>query len=133
MLADRYAVSAVCTDAGGVLNAYLLAAGLVDEISVIVAPRLAGSREATWCTWPTRVIVGTAGSGCVDVQVVLDAQAAPDPAAGFAHHRQGDGRSWDLARSRGRSALVAGARPEQDDGAAAAARGPADEDRGTTS
>jgi 2,5-diamino-6-(ribosylamino)-4(3H)-pyrimidinone 5'-phosphate reductase len=47
VLADRYAVSALCTDAGGILNAHLLAAGLVDEISVIVAPRLAGSGEAS--------------------------------------------------------------------------------------
>lgn len=44
-LADRYRVAAVCTDAGGTLNAQLLRAGLVDEISIIVAPHLAGTGQ----------------------------------------------------------------------------------------
>jgi len=42
-LADRYAVTEMCTDAGGTLNAHLLRAGLVDEISLIVAPHLVGA------------------------------------------------------------------------------------------
>lgn len=44
-LGDRYGATAVCTDAGGTLNAYLLRAGLVDEISLIVAPHLAGTGQ----------------------------------------------------------------------------------------
>jgi 2,5-diamino-6-(ribosylamino)-4(3H)-pyrimidinone 5'-phosphate reductase len=43
VLADRYGVGAVCTDAGGTLNGHLLLAGLVDEISLVVAPYLAGA------------------------------------------------------------------------------------------
>ncbi|HEU5107981.1 MAG TPA: dihydrofolate reductase family protein [Micromonosporaceae bacterium] len=45
-LADRYHVTAVRVDAGGALNGQLLAAGLVDEIDLIVAPHLAGAGEA---------------------------------------------------------------------------------------
>lgn len=45
VLADRYGVTAVCVDAGGTLNAHLLRAGLVDEISLIVAPHLAGTGQ----------------------------------------------------------------------------------------
>ncbi|HET8660611.1 MAG TPA: RibD family protein [Micromonosporaceae bacterium] len=41
-LARRYQVTAVRVDAGGTLNGHLLAAGLVDEIDLIVAPYLAG-------------------------------------------------------------------------------------------
>lgn len=40
-LADQYRVDAVRVDAGGGLNAALLAAGLADEISVVLAPYLA--------------------------------------------------------------------------------------------
>jgi len=46
ILASRYGVTAICTDAGGGLNGQLLRAGLVDEISVIVAPHLAGANQA---------------------------------------------------------------------------------------
>jgi 2,5-diamino-6-(ribosylamino)-4(3H)-pyrimidinone 5'-phosphate reductase len=45
-LADRYGVGEVRTDAGGTLNGVLLRAGLVDELSVVVAPRLAGADRA---------------------------------------------------------------------------------------
>jgi 2,5-diamino-6-(ribosylamino)-4(3H)-pyrimidinone 5'-phosphate reductase len=43
LLAGRYAVRAVRVDAGGALNGQLLRADLVDEISLIVAPHLAGT------------------------------------------------------------------------------------------
>ncbi len=43
LLADRYAVQAVRVDAGGTLNGLLLRAGLVDEVSLLVAPYLAGT------------------------------------------------------------------------------------------
>ena len=42
-LADRYGVSAVRVDAGPTLNGALVRAGLVDEISVVLAPHLVGS------------------------------------------------------------------------------------------
>ncbi|HET7519888.1 MAG TPA: dihydrofolate reductase family protein [Actinomycetes bacterium] len=42
-LADRYGVREVRTDAGGTLNGLLLGAGLVDELSVVLAPQLAGA------------------------------------------------------------------------------------------
>lgn len=42
VMAKRYHVRAVRVDAGGGLNAALLAAGLVDEISVVLAPLLVG-------------------------------------------------------------------------------------------
>jgi 2,5-diamino-6-(ribosylamino)-4(3H)-pyrimidinone 5'-phosphate reductase len=45
-LADRYGVREVRTDAGGTLNGLLLRAGLVDELSVVVAPQLAGADQA---------------------------------------------------------------------------------------
>ena len=44
-LADRYGVREVRTDAGGTLNGVLLRAGLVDELSVILAPQLAGADQ----------------------------------------------------------------------------------------
>jgi 2,5-diamino-6-(ribosylamino)-4(3H)-pyrimidinone 5'-phosphate reductase len=43
LLAKRYAVKTVLVDAGGLLNAVLLEQGLVDQISLIVAPRLVGT------------------------------------------------------------------------------------------
>jgi 2,5-diamino-6-(ribosylamino)-4(3H)-pyrimidinone 5'-phosphate reductase len=45
-LHDRYGVRAVRVDAGGTLNGQLLARGLVDEVSVIVAPQLVGAQDA---------------------------------------------------------------------------------------
>ena len=42
-LAGRYGVREVQTDAGGTLNGVLVRAGLVDELSVVVAPQLAGA------------------------------------------------------------------------------------------
>jgi 2,5-diamino-6-(ribosylamino)-4(3H)-pyrimidinone 5'-phosphate reductase len=44
-LADRYGVREVRVDAGGTLNGQLLRAGLVDEISVIVAPYVLGTAQ----------------------------------------------------------------------------------------
>ena len=43
LLAERFGVSLVRVDSGGRLNAALLRAGLVDEISLLFHPRLAGS------------------------------------------------------------------------------------------
>ena len=43
VLADRYGVADVRVDAGGSLNGALLAAGLVDRVSTVVAPVVAGS------------------------------------------------------------------------------------------
>ena len=43
LLAERFGVSVVRVDSGGRLNAALLRAGLVDEISLLFHPRLAGS------------------------------------------------------------------------------------------
>ena len=45
-LAERYQVSAVRVDAGDALNGALLQAGLVDEMSVVIAPYLAASATA---------------------------------------------------------------------------------------
>jgi 2,5-diamino-6-(ribosylamino)-4(3H)-pyrimidinone 5'-phosphate reductase len=42
-LSARYAVTAVRVDAGGTLNGHLLRLGLADELSVVVAPHLAGT------------------------------------------------------------------------------------------
>jgi 2,5-diamino-6-(ribosylamino)-4(3H)-pyrimidinone 5'-phosphate reductase len=44
-LAGRYGVREVRTDAGGTLNGLLLRAGLVDELSVVLAPQLAGADQ----------------------------------------------------------------------------------------
>lgn len=72
MLVDRYHVTAVRVDAGGSLNGQLLAAGLVDEIDVIVAPHLAGTGGAG----PTHLVDGVAGTGgrltLVDVRQLRD-------------------------------------------------------------
>jgi 2,5-diamino-6-(ribosylamino)-4(3H)-pyrimidinone 5'-phosphate reductase len=45
-LADHYGVREVRTDAGGTLNGLLLSAGLVNELSMVVAPQLAGADQA---------------------------------------------------------------------------------------
>ena len=45
-LADRFGVRTVRVDAGGTLNGVLLRAGLVDELSVVVAPALVGTAVA---------------------------------------------------------------------------------------
>lgn len=46
-LADRYGVTSIRTDGGGALTGALLATGLVDEIALIVTPRVAGEPDAT--------------------------------------------------------------------------------------
>ena len=53
MLAGRLGVTAVRVDAGGGLNAALLRGGLADEISVVIAPYLAGSPAG-----PPRLVAG---------------------------------------------------------------------------
>jgi 2,5-diamino-6-(ribosylamino)-4(3H)-pyrimidinone 5'-phosphate reductase len=47
VLADRYGVADVRVDAGGSLNGALLAAGLVDRVSTVVAPVVAGSGDGS--------------------------------------------------------------------------------------
>jgi 2,5-diamino-6-(ribosylamino)-4(3H)-pyrimidinone 5'-phosphate reductase len=42
LLAKRYGCKTVLTDSGGILNSFLLSRGLVDEISLLVHPRLTG-------------------------------------------------------------------------------------------
>ncbi len=42
LLAERYGIRTVRVDAGGALNGALMRAALVDELSLILAPRLAG-------------------------------------------------------------------------------------------
>ena len=45
-LADRFGVATVRVDAGGTLNGILLRTGLVDELSVVIAPHLVGTATA---------------------------------------------------------------------------------------
>lgn len=45
-LGETYDVREVRVDAGGTLNGLLLGAGLVDELSVVLAPQLAGADQA---------------------------------------------------------------------------------------
>jgi riboflavin biosynthesis pyrimidine reductase len=52
-------VTAVRVDAGGTLNGQLLAAGLVDEIDIVVAPHLAGTGGAG----PVHLVDGVVGAG----------------------------------------------------------------------
>ena len=56
LLAGRYGVRAVRVDAGGTLNGQLLRAGLVDDVSVIVAPYLAGTDDEH----PVPLVAGSA-------------------------------------------------------------------------
>lgn len=44
-LNERYAVKLVRVDSGGILNGALLRAGLVDEVSVLISPGLAGGQS----------------------------------------------------------------------------------------
>jgi 2,5-diamino-6-(ribosylamino)-4(3H)-pyrimidinone 5'-phosphate reductase len=71
-LVDRYHVTAVRVDAGGILNGQLLAAGLVDEIDIVVAPHLAGTGGAD----PIHLVDGVTGAGgrlsLVDVRQLRD-------------------------------------------------------------
>jgi 2,5-diamino-6-(ribosylamino)-4(3H)-pyrimidinone 5'-phosphate reductase len=48
VLADEHAVRTVRVDAGGSLVGALLRAGLVDEVSVVVEPRLVGGESHRW-------------------------------------------------------------------------------------
>jgi 2,5-diamino-6-(ribosylamino)-4(3H)-pyrimidinone 5'-phosphate reductase len=57
-LADRYGVREVRTDAGGTLNGLLVRAGLVDELSLVVAPHLAGAGQVP----AVHVVEGLAGA-----------------------------------------------------------------------
>ena len=55
-LGRRYAVRSIRTDAGGALNGALLAAGLVDRVAVIIAPRIGSDPSAqTLIRLPTPV------------------------------------------------------------------------------
>ena len=45
-LKARYGIGTVQVDSGGTLNGVLLRAGLVDEVSMVISPRLVGGAEA---------------------------------------------------------------------------------------
>jgi 2,5-diamino-6-(ribosylamino)-4(3H)-pyrimidinone 5'-phosphate reductase len=65
-LADRYGVRTVRVDAGGTLNGQLLRAGLVDEISLVVAPHLAGTAPAG----PVHLVDGLAGGEAPQLSLI---------------------------------------------------------------
>ena len=44
-LYERYSVKVVRVDSGGTLNGVLLRAGLVDEVSILISPGLAGGQS----------------------------------------------------------------------------------------
>lgn len=53
LLAERYGIRTLGVDTGGALNGALMRAGLVDELSLVVAPRLAGDAATVpLCTGP---------------------------------------------------------------------------------
>lgn len=85
-LAGRFGIAAVRVDAGGTLNGILLRAGLVDELSVVIAPHLVGSADA-------------------HARHLVDGLAAPHPATltpiGVEQLR--DGHVWLRYRVRDRS------------------------------
>ncbi|MGE5288654.1 MAG: dihydrofolate reductase family protein [Micromonosporaceae bacterium] len=64
-LAERHQVTAVRVDAGGALNGALLSAGLVDEISVVIAPYLAGGTRAG----SLRLIAGANGDEALSLDL----------------------------------------------------------------
>lgn len=47
LLAERYDAKRVLADSGGRLNAVLLAAGLVDELSLVIAPTIVGRGDSS--------------------------------------------------------------------------------------
>jgi hypothetical protein len=61
-------VQAVRVDAGGTLNGLLLRAGLVDEVSLIVAPYLAGTGPSA----PVPLLAGPGGDGGQLTLVAVD-------------------------------------------------------------
>jgi 2,5-diamino-6-(ribosylamino)-4(3H)-pyrimidinone 5'-phosphate reductase len=63
MLTSQHQVTAVRVDAGGGLNGALLRAGLADEISVVIAPYLAGGSS------PPRLIAGTDSPAALAVRL----------------------------------------------------------------
>jgi len=64
MLNRKYGVETVRVDSGGTLNSVLLTAGVVDEVSVLVHPFLAGGRADPTMFDPVR-------SGFPDLQIFL--------------------------------------------------------------
>jgi 2,5-diamino-6-(ribosylamino)-4(3H)-pyrimidinone 5'-phosphate reductase len=67
-LSARYAVTGVRVDAGGTLNGHLLRLGLVDELSVVVAPHLAGAGA------PLAAAAGTPRLSLIGVEELRDGQ-----------------------------------------------------------
>lgn len=65
MLTERHGVTAVRVDAGGGLNAALLRAGLVDEISVVIAPYLAASPAG-----PPRLVAGADNAAALTLDLI---------------------------------------------------------------
>jgi len=83
ILAERHGVRVVHCDGGGTLNGALLRAGLVDEVSVLVAPVLAGGPAA-----PT-LFEDPAGRGNPVALSLLGVEALP---GGVVHARYAVGR-----------------------------------------
>jgi 2,5-diamino-6-(ribosylamino)-4(3H)-pyrimidinone 5'-phosphate reductase len=65
LLAGRHGVMAVRVDAGGGLNAALLRGGLVDEISVVIAPYLAASPAG-----PLRLVAGADNAAALALSLI---------------------------------------------------------------
>jgi len=64
MLSFQYGVGTVRVDSGGTLNSVLLAAGVVDEVSVLIHPFLAGGR-------PESTMFDPGKAGFPDLQIPL--------------------------------------------------------------
>lgn len=76
-LADRYGVREVRTDAGGTLNGLLWRAGLVDEVSVVVAPQLAGADQVG----PVHLVEGFTGADAPQLTLAA-VERLPDSMSG---------------------------------------------------
>jgi 2,5-diamino-6-(ribosylamino)-4(3H)-pyrimidinone 5'-phosphate reductase len=86
-LAVRHGVSAVRVDAGGVLNGHLLRLGLVDELSVVVAPHLAGPDAAPLAAVPSApglrlIAVRRLRGDQLHLRYAVTDRTGADPAAG---------------------------------------------------
>jgi len=83
-LAARYAVTSVRVDAGGTLNGHLLRLGLVDELSVVVAPHLAGTAAplAAAAGTPRLTLIGTDELRAGQVRLRYAVSAPSDAARG---------------------------------------------------
>jgi 2,5-diamino-6-(ribosylamino)-4(3H)-pyrimidinone 5'-phosphate reductase len=65
-LSEQFGVRTVRADSGGTLNSVLLATGLVDTVSVLIHPCIAGGKPESTLSDPLR-----AGIGTLDVPLTL--------------------------------------------------------------